>query len=259
MGTIHVADLDVHYEQQGNGPPLVLVHGGFVDRQMWDAQVAAFSDDNQVLCYDLRGHGLTGPSLRSHYTVELLAEDLKGLLDALGLGHVTLCGLSLGGMIAQAFAARHSERLTALVLADTAISTTYTLSDNLQTHLLAPSWATLPLIRSLGADCWVRLSFWLAGRSRNDKWFGQDEATSAYVKVYGALYAFRDQDLLGMKVPTLLLNGEYKPANIFRHTERLEALLPQATSATIPGAGHTSNMENALAFNTFLKTFLEQL
>lgn len=270
MATLRVADLEIHYEQTGSGPPLVLLHGGFVDMKMWEPQVAALAGSYRILRYDLRGHGLTGPSRENRYTVEHFAEDLRGLLDGLGLERVALCGLSLGGMIAQAFAARYPERLRALVLADTVVSTTHTLSDKLQTHLLAPGWAVRPTIRHLGADRWVRLSFWLASKSRSDKWFGQDEATSTYVKkamsqlttaeyvkVYGALYAFREQALSNVRVPTLLLNGEYEPANIVRHAERLKTLLPQATSATIPRAGHTSNMENPTAFNALLQSFLE--
>ena len=271
MPHLSLGDLHTYYELTGSGPPLVFVHGGFVDNRMWDAQVAAFAQDYRVLRYDLRGHGLTGPSEKRRYTMELFAEDLRGLLDALRLERVALCGLSFGGMVAQAFAARYPERLSALILADTAVSTTLTWSDKLQTYLLAPRWVMLPTIRLLGVKRWVGFSFWLASQTRNADWFGADEAVSAYVKgamltvttaeyvkLYGAIYSFRQQDLIGVTVPTLLLNGEKESESVLAHTAQLERLIPHAEVAVVPGAGHTSNMENAAAFNALLRGFLER-
>lgn len=132
MPTFHTGDLTTYYEQAGSGPPLVFVHSGFVDNRMWDAQVTAFWGDYRVLRYDLRGHGRTGPSPKRRFTMELFAEDLRRLLDGLGLERVNLCNLSFGGMVAQAFAVCYPERLSALVLADTAVSTTLTWSGKLQ-------------------------------------------------------------------------------------------------------------------------------
>lgn len=271
MPYLQLGDLRTYYELTGSGPPLVLVHGGFVDNRMWDAQVADFAPGYRVLRYDLRGNGLSGPSEKRRYTLELFSDDLKRLLDALELGQVSLCGLSFGGMIAQAFAARYPERLSALILADTAVSTTLTWSDKLQTYLLAPRWVMLPTIRLLGAERWVSLSFWLASRTRNADWFGADKAvsdyvreamlemtTTEYVKLYGAIYSFRQQDLAGVTVPTLLLNGENESESVFTHTAQLERLIPHAEVSVVPDAGHTSNMENAAAFNALLRDFLKR-
>jgi pimeloyl-ACP methyl ester carboxylesterase len=85
----------------------MLVHGGFANHKLWHPHVAFFSDRFQVIRYDLRGHGQTGGTKSSSYTIDLFAEDLKALLDILEFNQVILCGLSLGGMIAQAFAVRH--------------------------------------------------------------------------------------------------------------------------------------------------------
>lgn len=75
MPTVRANEIDQCYEVRGEGPPLVFAHGGFVDLQMWDPQVAHFAARDQVIRYDLRGHGKTGPSLRPRYTIELLADD----------------------------------------------------------------------------------------------------------------------------------------------------------------------------------------
>lgn len=82
--------------------------------------------------------------------------------------------------------------------------------------------------------------------------------TAEYVKLYGAIYRFRQQDLSRVRAPTLLLNGAHESKSVFTQTARLKHLIPHAGGATVPGAGHTSNMENAAAFNALLRDFLER-
>jgi pimeloyl-ACP methyl ester carboxylesterase len=272
MPFVQTGDIQTYYELAGRGPTLVLIHGGFVDQRMWEPQMAEFTRDYQVLRYDLRGHGRTGPSQRTLYSLKLYAADLRALLAALDIQQATVCGLSFGGMVAQTVAAEHSELLEGLVLADTAVSTTLTWSDKLQRYFVAPKWLFLPTIRLLGSARFVDFSFWLARRTRNPQWFGQNEAvrqyveevmlqmsTSEYVKIYGAIYDFTLLDLASVRVPTLILNGEHESRSVHRHAEHLQQMIPHAESAIIPGAGHTSNMENPAVFNQCLRDFLTRI
>lgn len=261
-----------YYEISGQGMPLVFVHGGFVDSRMWEPQVHVFSDRYQVLRYDLRGHGRTGRTGDPKYTIDLFADDLKALLDALGLQRVILCGLSLGGMVAQSFAVRYLESLLALILADTAVSVRLTLSDKFQRYILAPKWLMLATIRWMSVPRFVDFSFKLARLTRSSGWFGQDPETAAYVrdamlytttqeylKIYDAIYEFDLLDLAAITVPTLILNGEGESQAVFRHTAEMLRLIPGAEAQIIPHAGHTSNMENPVAFNASLEAFLSRL
>ena len=161
MPTIKIRDQDLYYELDGAGPPLVLTHGAFVDAALWDSQFQYFSKHYQVLRYDLRGHGRTGPSDLNPYTMGTFTDDLTALLDALKIETAVVCGLSLGGMIAQDFAVKNPERLRALVLADTAVSVSLTLSDKLQTYVLFPYWAMRLTIRLMTVPRFTRFSFWL--------------------------------------------------------------------------------------------------
>src|SRR5215216_7930834 len=83
----------IYYEAAGEGEPLVLVHAGIADSRMWEGQIAAFAERYRVIRYDLRGFGKTemveGPF--SHH------EDLRGLLDFLGVRRTHLVGCSMGG------------------------------------------------------------------------------------------------------------------------------------------------------------------
>jgi pimeloyl-ACP methyl ester carboxylesterase len=83
--------------------------------EMWDAQARAFSGRCRVLRYDTRGHGRSAVA-EQPVTIDDLADDLAGLLDALGVERAHVVGLSLGGMIAQSLAARRPERVAGLVL-----------------------------------------------------------------------------------------------------------------------------------------------
>jgi non-heme chloroperoxidase len=257
------------YQIRGKGQPLVLVHGGFVDSRMWEPQVDYFATDYQVITYDLRGHGETGETTTKKYSMELYADDLKALLDELGIDQVILCGLSLGGMIAQAFAVKYPRRLLALVLSDTAVSVSLTLSDKIQRYVLFPKWLMLLTIRMMNVQRFVEYSFWLAKWTRSLGWFGHNEETMEYVKatmlntstqeylkIYDAIYDFDLLDLGAISVPTLILNGEHESKSVLRHTEEMRRLIPKIETHIVPGAGHTSNMENPEAFNGFVDDFL---
>ena len=112
-------DLIVNAEQRGDGPDLVLIHSLGADMHLWDGVMDAFAAKYRVLRYDVRGHGKTRSSYRP-VTIDLMRDDLRALLDAYGIARTHVVGLSMGGMIAQAFAAAYPERVDRLVLLDTA-------------------------------------------------------------------------------------------------------------------------------------------
>lgn len=266
--TLKTNDIETYYERTGTGTPIVFVHGGWMDHQMWDPQVEALADEYDVITYDIRGHGRTGRSAEKRYTIDLFAADLRALIEGLDIERPVVCGLSLGGMIAQAYAARYSETLRALILADTAVSARLTLSDTVQT-LLFPKWAMTTTVRLLGPRRWVDSAFWIAKRTRGESWFGRDEHVQSYVrermsaftieeynKIFAAIYDFRMVDLGAIQVPTLVLNGEFESDSVFRHAETLEQRIPDVETHVIPDAGHTSNMENPDRFNEAIDRFL---
>jgi len=115
-----VNGIDVYYETHGKqgAPWLTLSHSLACSVRMWDEQIASFKDRYRILAYDTRGHGQTGAP-QGAYTLEQLADDLKGLFDHLKISKTHYCGLSMGGMIGQTFALKYPGILQTLVLADT--------------------------------------------------------------------------------------------------------------------------------------------
>lgn len=261
-------NIQTFYEIHGEGSSIVLIHGGLVDHRMWQPQVEPFSKKYRVITYDIRGHGQTGGSKKRVYSVQLLAEDLRALLEQLQIDKPVVCGLSLGGIVAQAYAASYPADISALILCDTAVSATLTSSDKIQTYLIG--WSLAPSVRIMGARRFTDYAFGLAKLMRGETWFGQNAEAQTYVqeamrtfdtaemaKIYDLLVRFRTPELEKIKVSTLIINGKHESRSVFRHAEYLQKHISNTQVTTIPGAGHLSNVENPEAFNERVLSFLE--
>jgi pimeloyl-ACP methyl ester carboxylesterase len=270
MPQIRINNLEHYFEQTGQGPALVLVHGAFADARVWEPQWGHFSTKYQLLRYDLRGHGKTGASDMARYSVATYVDDLSALLDALEIRSPILCGLSWGGSIVQAFAVRYPERPKALILAGSVVSISLTFLDKLLCYMLFPRWMMFLTIRMMSVENFTRFSFRLARLTRGKYWLSKDESvhayleqcmlrmdSSEYLKIWAAIYGFHSLPLEKITCPTLILNGEYEPKNTFRHTDEILHRAPQAKSRVIPGASHAMNLEQAETFNKFVDTFLD--
>lgn len=120
---VKAGDINVHVRLDGRegSPPLVLLHSLGTDHRIWDEQVAELARSFRIIRPDMRGHGLT-EATAGDYTMPQLAQDVAAVLDALDVGPAIIGGISIGGMIAQQFAALHPGRTEALILCDTAMT-----------------------------------------------------------------------------------------------------------------------------------------
>jgi 3-oxoadipate enol-lactonase len=110
-----VGSLRLFYERAGSGPAVVLVSGLGGDHFLWRHQIPHLAARFDVIAPDTRGAGQSSAP-DEPYSIAMFADDLAGLLDALGLARAHVVGASMGGFIAQEFALRHPERLDRLVL-----------------------------------------------------------------------------------------------------------------------------------------------
>ncbi|MBN2146271.1 MAG: alpha/beta hydrolase [Anaerolineales bacterium] len=272
MPHISIRDVAHYYEQAGEGHPLVLIHGAFADARVWEAQWGYFSARRRVLRYDLRGHGRTGPSSLAHYTMATFADDLAALLEALGIESPIICGLSMGGVVAQAFAARYPTRPKALILASTQVSASLTLSEKLLRYVLMPRWLVLPAIRKVGVQRFTRFSLWLARRLWGQQWLGGHQDIQQYIeqcmlqmesreflKLWEVIYSFDLLPLEQITCPTLVLNGEHESKGALRHTAEILHRIPHANAEVVPGGSHAMNLENPVEFNRLIEAYLRTL
>ena len=121
---IHLANgIRLHYETSGTGgTPVVLVHGYSMSSAVWEKVLPLFPSDHRLFAVDLRGFGRSDKP-KSGYSCPELSDDIAAFLDAMGISKAVLIGHSFGGLLIQHFAARHPERLLALVLSNTFAAT----------------------------------------------------------------------------------------------------------------------------------------
>ena len=113
---VHVGDIDIAYKMFGKGDPILLISGGSTGINGWvPSTLKALSSNHTVIVFDNRGIGNTTIGSKS-YTMEQLANDTAGLLDALKIGKANVLGYSLGSSIAQKFAVMHPEKINSLIL-----------------------------------------------------------------------------------------------------------------------------------------------
>jgi pimeloyl-ACP methyl ester carboxylesterase len=244
------------YEASGTGDAVVLVHAFSVDRRMWAPQIALLERRFRVVRYDLRGHGKSdGPG--SPYAPH---DDLRSVLDALGIGKATLIGLSAGSTLAIDFAIAYPDRVARLVLA----------SPGLNGHVpSSPLTWTQPVFQAAGAgDAEGAARLWagtpiMAIRADLSAAPAVRDLVMSNVRVWTykanparPLTPPAVGRLAEVKCPTLVILGERDLPHIKEIADLLAKGIPGATLATIPGAGHMVNLDARQAFDQAIDAFL---
>jgi 3-oxoadipate enol-lactonase len=120
MPKIKVNDTELHYEDTGGtGEPMVFSHGLLWSTALFAPQVAALKGRYRCIAYDHRGQGQSADDTRETIDMDLLTQDAVGLIEALNLGPVHFCGLSMGGFVGMRLAARRPELVRSLILCET--------------------------------------------------------------------------------------------------------------------------------------------
>ena len=262
MPTVRTDDVETYYERRGDGPPVVFVHGALADHTAADRQLAAFGDAYASIAYDVRSHGRTTNPRDAPYSIDLLAEDLRAFVDALGLERPVLCGVSMGGMIAQVYASRYPDRLGGLVLADTFTPAFLGRRDRVERTTLLRT--VIALVRLVGYDRAKAVLLRFGRKLEGDEATSlrveafPDMNTAAAVNAFRAVTSFHETqvDLASITVPTLILYGERESSVVSRHVPTLAAAIPHATVREVPNAGHASPWDNPEFFNGAVREFL---
>ncbi|MFD9041823.1 alpha/beta fold hydrolase [Streptomyces bottropensis] len=235
--------------RDGDGVPLVFVHGWTANRHRWDHQVAHFSGKRRVIRLDLRGHGESrGPGVR---TIEELARDVLALLDHLEVERFVLVGHSMGGMISQTITLAHPERVERLVLVNSIGRMTYSRG------LLMAVSTRVPFKLFVAAN--IQRAF-APGHPREEirSYIRASAATPREVvmTLYGAMRAFDVLDRLGeISTPTLLVHGYHDIQLPVSQMLRM-AKACQDAEVRILDAGHELPVEKPAELTATLDRFL---
>lgn len=252
MPTISANSLKMHYKTSGKGENLVLLHGVTSSLAMWyHGILPALEPDFRTTVYDLRGHGLTELT-RHGYNSYDMSEDLKCLLDTLGIEKTLLVGHSYGGTIATHFALRFPERVRGLVVLDSGFACLRYLRIIREWEGWSRTNRALPgmtIDDFLDVDDKQDLTDFLKMTLDVPRISGFRKGQSGLTPRQGRLInetaigaEFREvagmtEDLLpGIQAPTLALYGGTSPYQ--RMAARLAELLPNCRNEVIPGKGH---------------------
>ncbi|MCL4800201.1 MAG: 3-oxoadipate enol-lactonase [Burkholderiales bacterium] len=250
--------VQINYEVEGDGPWITLSHSLACNLHMWDEQAAVLARHFKVLRFDTRGHGRSdapaGP-----YSLEMLADDLKGLFDALGVRSTHFVGLSMGGMIGQVFALKYPGMLSTLVLADT--TSRYPAE-------AAGVWADrIKVAETKGMEPLVQPTL--------ERWFTEPFRKSNPGKVQRIAEMIRTTPVPGyvgcshaipkinvsarlreLDAPAKVIVGEQDMGTPVAMAREIHESYPGSELLIIPSAAHLANVEQPEAFNAALADFL---
>jgi 3-oxoadipate enol-lactonase len=263
MPEISAGSVTLYYELHGpaDAPVVVLSNGILMSTASWMHQVPALSRAWRVLLYDCRGQWRSehppGP-----YSMEMHAEDLAALLDALHIEKAHVAGISYGAELSMLFAARHPERVRSLIVSS-AVSQVDPLLHAIVEEWIAAARAADPeaLFRAT-----VPMNFseaWIAANGAALQSARQRYEELDFPALLELLLAFSGLEITGqlpsISAPTLVISGEEDILKPRKYSELITGQIPGAHLAMVPNAGHSVCWEQPVVFNALVLGFLAQV
>jgi 3-oxoadipate enol-lactonase len=244
----------IAYDVRGSGPTVVLLHGGILDRRMWDHEADAWSSRFRIVRYDLRGHGRSADVGASFSA----SDDLAAVLDAVGAARAHLVGLSKGGSVALDFALTHPQRVDRLVLAGAFPSGAQVTErlPGLDSLIAATRRGDVDRAASLVADmpafvAPTERARWVRGIVTSNARIFRQSPTAERQLSPPAMARLGE-----VRAPTLVIVGDADARDIVIAADSLAAGIRGAQRATVPGAGHLVNVWKPRLFSEFVRRFL---
>jgi 3-oxoadipate enol-lactonase len=252
--------IETNYELHGKegAPWLVLSHSLACSVRMWDPQIAALKGSYRILAYDTRGHGAS-EAPKGAYTLEMLADDLKALLDHVGAKNPHYCGLSMGGMIGQTFALKYPGVFRTLMLADTSSGFPAQVWPLWQERIrIAEEKGMAPLVQPT-LERWFTEAF-RQSHPQPVAGIAKLIASTPVAGYVGCCHAIPKINLTArlkeIKAPILVLCGDKDPGTPPAMSEAIRDNAPGSKLVMIPDAAHLSNLEQPAAFTKAMQDFI---
>lgn len=262
---LNVDGVRIHYRDEGNGPPLVLIHANFASLLSWDDSVASLKKTHRVLRFDMTGHGLTGPDPSGDYSLERTVELTSRFVDALQLERFSIGGTSLGGTVAMHYTAAHPERVERLILLS---------PGSLEGRSMQRAGRAVPkaadILKYIAPRALAK--FMLTSRFGDpskvddrliDRWYDMWMREGQRAAILARLRSYSSADIVkvtaAVSVPTLILWGEKNPQAPVEQAEELRHMLssaPNVTVITYPGIGHMAAEEAGPAIAKDIQAWL---
>lgn len=261
---IQVNNFRMAYQENGEGQPLLLVHGYPLNLRLWQPQLDGLAGDAHVLAVDLRGHGDSQP-VPGPYSMDLFADDLNAFLDAMGIEQpVVLGGLSMGGYAAFAFYRKYAHRLRGLIL-----TATRSAPDSPEAQAARDQTAETARSKGIAAIVEAMAPKLLSPTNLQERPDLLAQVKQIMLKtslegVLGDLAAMKARPdstpiLAEMGLPVLILHGEEDGLIPVKEAQEMASEIRGGTIHLVPGAGHLPPLENPAVFNHAVREFLQVL
>lgn len=240
----------------GSAVPIIFLHGVGSDKSVWKPQLEHFGQVRRAVAFDYPGYGES--ELRPDATRDDFAAAVLAGMDALGMPHAHICGLSLGGVIAIAMHAQAAERCASLILADTfavhpdgagIYQRSVEASTTIGMRALAEQRVDMLMGRAASSDL----------RSEVVETMAAIDPVAYRIGAEAVWLADQRDAAAAINVPALVLCGEEDRVTPPALSQALAELVPGAELEIIAGAGHLSNAEQPMAFNLTVDRFLADL
>ncbi|WP_411906497.1 alpha/beta fold hydrolase [Rhizobium mayense] len=235
-GMADVNDIKMYYAEYGEGDPILFIHGGLGNADVWGAQVADFARDHLVIVADSRGHGRSTRS-RQPFGYDLMTSDYAALLDYLKVDKVTLVGWSDGGIIGIDMAMKHPEKLTRVVAQAANVTT-----DGVKPDVMSNK--TFNDYINVAGDYYRKLS-------------PTPNEYEAFVKQISKMWetqpAWTAADLGKITVPVTLAIGDHDEAVKLDHTEMMAKEIPGAKLVILKDASHFAMLQDPEGYNAMIR------
>ena len=263
MPTLDLADVEIYYEDQGKGFPLVLIPGFASGAWSWAWQTGALAEIFRVITFDPPGVARSKMIDDGAVSIEVIADDIAAMLDVLLIGKAHVLGISFGGFVAQEFAFRHPKRLSRLVLASTSFGGQNHVSPSLE--VLASFASTEGLNTTDRIRRYLTQAFSPEFVESNpdivEHFCGLRESNIVPEQVYmqqlqSAMRFDLEERVPKIAAETLILTGDGDTVVPVQNSRNLAAKLPNARLEIIPGCGHMAFVERSGEFNRIVRDFL---
>ncbi|MFJ6328126.1 MULTISPECIES: alpha/beta fold hydrolase [unclassified Rhizobium] len=235
-GMADVNDIKMYYAEYGEGDPILFIHGGLGNADIWGRQVADFARDHLVIVADSRGHGRSTRS-QQPFGYDLMTSDYVALLDYLKIGKVTLVGWSDGGIIGIDMAMKHPEKLTR-VIAQAANVTTDGVKPDVMNNKTFNDYI------NVAGDYYKKLS-----PTPNE----YDAFVNQISQMWATQPAWTAADLGKITVPVTLAIGDHDEAVKLDHTQMMAKEIPGAKLVILKDASHFAMLQDPEGYDAMIR------
>jgi 3-oxoadipate enol-lactonase len=260
MPSIKLNDMDLFYSEDGEGKPILFIHGLGANHQMFEPQIASFKSTYRVICPDTRGNGNSGILSGPVSTVlDRQCDDIAALLDHLKITKAIFCGVSYGGVFCQHFALRYPNRVAGMVISDSFGDTK--IHSIQEAFLMASQYANLwayYVPKMLAPSVKWQYQKWPLAQKYMVDAFENMRSHEVLLQRLAINQANHTKDLSNVSCQVLGIVGDYSKI-LIQYMQRMISALPNGRLEIIHDSFDPSNLCQQGTYDRLIKEFLSDI